>query len=375
MEGIFQLSLANSLTVATIEEILAGRILAEYTPEIAIDAVVYAAAASMSLTDFAALAIGLGAEMPPELTRLFMLLQADAIVKNEPVLAAAAARLLEFYRYGILPQVFTQGLFGTPTTHVLLPVFGESKVYYQGYLLQAADIHDIFSWQPVPWLSVLPATLAQDASFGLSYLIYSFLQFQKLYRFTQTILPTISDHLFPGQISQLEEQLNQALAQPQNQQLSLSGIANQLEKLLTKCGEQVAQYFGKYTSETTISIRLVTENRPVAPAYIQQLVETLAMENLFLYQSGSGDVYENTTEPTTRLLIQPYRLLQNLEQLLALVALVHLTEPVTAEAPLNIPADLPAAYRKQVLNVLKGATFNELIQKTITFMYATVTSH
>ena len=233
MEGIFQLSPENSLTVAAIEAILAGQLAIKYTPASAEAPEMFSASDSAQIkpADLMVFAVGLGSEMPTEITRLFLLLQADALVKSNQSFGNAASRLLDFYQFDIFPQVFNQGLLATPTAHLLQPVFGRGKVYYQGYLLQAADIHDIFSWEPINWPSYLPATILQDFSFGLSYAVYTLSQFRKIYRFTQLLLPGAfgnEQNLFSEQINGLLEQLNQELAQPQNQALHLTGITKQI---------------------------------------------------------------------------------------------------------------------------------------------------
>jgi hypothetical protein len=376
MEGIFHLSPQNALTTTTLEAILAGDLTVKYTPappEADRTTLPSGPETRIKPADLWSFAMGLGSEMPTEITRLFLLLQADALVKIGLEMDSVIRRLLDFYQYDIFPQVFNQGLFATPTAHLLQPVFGSGKVYYQGYLLQSADVHDIFSWQPVSWPPGLPAALVKDFSFGLSYAVYTLSQFRKIYRFTETLLPDAvnkDQFLFSDQISLLIGQLDQILAQPPSQALHLNGIGKQLEKLQAKFGEYLAEYLGEHTP-AAIDLGPVNEQLPIAPAYLCQLVQTLALDNLFRYESMSGNTYENTREPTLRTLVKPYRLLQQLEQEVALVAISYLTETITPGVKQNIPALLHALYRNQVLNVLKGSSFDELVRKTIAFIYAT----
>lgn len=372
----FWLSPQNPLTVATIGEILAQQITVRYAPATGSASGKAVLSASLSPTDLAAKALGLGLEVPGEIVPLLLLLQADFLLKSSvPVDSAVIARLLEFYQYGILPQVFTQGLVATPVAHLLLPVFGEGKVYYQGYLLQAADVHDIFSWQPVTAVANELASWLTTPTLGAGYLVYDFIRLQQLYQFARNILPALSSesnqiNFFPALLTQLAEQLNAFLAQPAEQALLLPSLAQQLTQLLAAFSEYTAQRFSDQHFTTEQSN--LTGFGEITSRELQQLAQTLAAENSLLYKVSYGEPTAENSRLANRLFTQLSAMRQSLEKILALVTVAYVSEAALPTAEINLPADLAAAYRKQVSDVLPETSFAELIRKTIAFMYAFV---
>ncbi len=381
MEEIFWLHPNHPLTIEAIQNILRQRVTVQY----ALAPIDNSNPTSFKPVDDAitpfdllAFAIGLGPEVPAEITRLMLLLVADFFTKNPLATSPLIiSRLVEFYQFEILPQVFSQGLYASPTAHLLMPVFGAGKVYFQNYLLKAADVHDIFSWPPVSWPENLPASLVQTSFLGLSGLIYCFLQFKKIFDYSQALFPlkdslTNTESLFSTQIEQLETQLNEALAYPQNQPRHASGLAFQVEKLLATFGDHIAERFSKPVFEELTAYSL-NENIRVFPKHLQTLIESLSRENFIIYEDSFHSNSSSATNLTKQLGIQPYVLLRNLEQIMALATILQaFTVNINPETNLNSLPRLLATYRNQVIDVLKEAVFAELIQKTILFLYASV---
>ncbi|MDQ3291814.1 MAG: aromatic amino acid lyase, partial [Bacteroidota bacterium] len=165
MEETFWLQSQNYLTVESIQNILAKKVILKYSPEL--HHPVHqenkgSVAENANPNELTAFSLGLGDEVPAEITRVMLLLSADYFAKNPiPDSSHIILRILELYDFEITPQVFSQGLYSSPTAHLLSPVFGSAKVYFQGYLLNAADVHDIFSWQVLSWPITLPTSLFQ----------------------------------------------------------------------------------------------------------------------------------------------------------------------------------------------------------------------
>ncbi len=381
MERIFQLHLGRPLTVEVMQNILTKQTDLAFSPDITeiLNRDSLQREEGITPIELQAFAIGLGSETPPELTPVMLLLLANFFTKN-PITGypQIVSRILEFYQFEVFPQVFSEGLYASPTAHLLLPVFGAGKVYYQGYLLKAADVHDIFSWQPIPWPDKLPRALTAASFLGVSNLIYSFIQFKKIIQFSQllsarTIEKPDSEHFFSDQINHLETQLNSYLAHPEMQVKHLNGLVYQLIKLFTTFGEHVFENLSRQTAEFDFSY-VLNNLIYVNIGHLHALLEVLSRENLFLFE-GNFDTHAGpSTSFTNRLMLQPYLFLKNLEKIGAIFTLIQFTSASNSENELYETANLRATYRKQVIDVLQQANFDELIRKTIAFMYARVSS-
>ncbi|QMU28947.1 aromatic amino acid lyase [Adhaeribacter radiodurans] len=379
MENIFWLHPDNPLTVKTIQNILAQQVSINYSAESASSFNLNKGnleAESLQSTDLTNFAIGLGSEVPVEITRVLLLLLADFFTKN-PLAASPEiiSRILEFYQFEIFPQVFSQGLPASPTAHLLMPVFGKGKVYFQNYLLNAADVHDIFSWPLLSWPEKLPNALLTTSFLGLGSLVYNFIQFKKISTFSQIILSESdylapSNNLFLDQMEQLQIQLNEALAFPTTQEKHVNGLTYQLEKLLAKFGEHMRESLSEIVDKSA-TFYFFRESLPLKAEYLLSLLQNLSEENLILYEGGLDINSGPSTNFTHHLWLQPYQILKNLEQIMALATILQLAPSVNQQINLNLTGNRKAAYRNQVIDVLKEAVFAELIRKTISFMYAT----
>jgi len=383
MEEIFWLQPQNYLIVEAIQNILAKKVTLKYSPELHHPAHPEnkgSIAEKAIPNELAAFSLGLGAEVPAEITRVMLLLSADFFTKNPvPDSSHIILRILELYDFEITPQVFSQGLYSSPTAHLLYPVFGSGKVYFQGYLLNSADVHDIFSWQILSWPGTLPTSLFQAAFLGLASLIFNFIQLKHLYKYAQSLLPESAtelrtENLFQEQIDQLEKQLNEALAFPQTQQKHVNGLTYQLEKLLAKFGENIGESLSEIVDKNT-TFYIFSESLPLKTEYLLSLIETLSEENLILYEGGLGTSAGPSTNFMHHLWLQPYQILKNLEQIMAIATILQLTASGNQQNNLNLTENWKAAYRNQVIDVLKEAVFAELIRKTISFMYASTPNH
>ncbi len=100
-------------------------------------------------------ACGMGAEVPPEIVRLMLVLKAQSLCYGHSgVPAATVQRLVAMYNRGILPIVYQQGSLGAsgdlaPLAHLCLPLLGLGRVRYEGVELAAADVLHLFGWAPL----------------------------------------------------------------------------------------------------------------------------------------------------------------------------------------------------------------------------------
>jgi hypothetical protein len=95
--------------------------------------------------------VGMGTEVPVEITRLALLILLQQLQQTPaPAISDEAInRLLAFYNREVTPLVQQQGLSQTQLAQLCLPLLGLGQVRFQDYLLNAADVLDIFSWQPL----------------------------------------------------------------------------------------------------------------------------------------------------------------------------------------------------------------------------------
>ena len=377
MEQAFSLQGNQPLTVAVIQGILAKKTSLRLSPDLMENIKSDSLNQEEALTpaDIQACAIGLGPETPAELTPLMLILLADFFTRNvHATNSQVVSRILEFFDYEVLPQVYTQGLHASPTAHLLLPVFGAGKVYYQGYLLKAADVHDIFSWQPVPWPERLPLTLTAASFLGSSSLIYCFIQLKKIVSYSQELLPettllTNSGNLYLTPLNNLETQIDSFLAHPEAKHRN--DLVYQLVKLFTTITELIVADLSQLTTASSFSVAL---NNPihVNSDHLLALMNALRQENLFLFTRNFGTHPGPLTSFTNQLMLQPYSFLKNLENISAIATLIQYSTTTNLQNTLNDLTDIRSTYRKQIIDVLQEANFDELIRKTIAFMYARV---
>ncbi|TDN36466.1 hypothetical protein A8B98_08925 [Hymenobacter sp. UV11] len=113
-------------------------------------------------------ACGTGPEVPPELVRRLLLLQAYAL-SQAPAGAPVAKRLLDFYNREVWPVVYEQGTAETPLAHLSLPLLGLGDVNYQGYRLAAADVLELLGWAHLTLPEQEGQQVLGGAAFALAY--------------------------------------------------------------------------------------------------------------------------------------------------------------------------------------------------------------
>jgi hypothetical protein len=96
-------------------------------------------------------AVSFGPSVPEEIIRLALFIQIFSVVHqySQQISLAIQQRLLAFYNREVFPVVQVQGSPASQATQMCLPLLGKGKVNFQGYELQAADVNEIFSWEPL----------------------------------------------------------------------------------------------------------------------------------------------------------------------------------------------------------------------------------
>ena len=177
-------SLSNaSLSLQNLEDILQKRWLLEIPEDILIPATQPSSAVSpeqaIVAQDYLAVhAVGFGPEIPEEIIRLAFILHLQKLI-NRPsseIQSTTIQRFLTFYNRDIFPVVLRQGTSTGQLAQLFLPLVGISKVKYQGYELNALDILDIFSWQPLSLHPSEVTSLLRGETFTLAYSAYHLLQ-------------------------------------------------------------------------------------------------------------------------------------------------------------------------------------------------------
>lgn len=100
-------------------------------------------------------AVGAGAEVPPPIVRLMLLLKVQSLsYGHSGIRLSTTQRLLDFYNADILPVVYEQGSLGAsgdlaPLSHLSLPLIGMGEVRHKGKKMSVADTLAIQGWEPI----------------------------------------------------------------------------------------------------------------------------------------------------------------------------------------------------------------------------------
>ncbi|MDB5262788.1 MAG: histidine ammonia-lyase [Adhaeribacter sp.] len=130
----------------------------------------------------AAHALAFGPAVPEDVTRLALVLQLYTFLQigNQPCRAEYLQRILAFHNREVWPIVSEQALPISQLAQLCLPLLGQGKVSFQGYELKAADVLDIFSWEPLSLSAPEVNSFIEQNSFTYAYLVYHLFQLQPL---------------------------------------------------------------------------------------------------------------------------------------------------------------------------------------------------
>ncbi|PIQ20348.1 MAG: hypothetical protein COW65_15555 [Cytophagales bacterium CG18_big_fil_WC_8_21_14_2_50_42_9] len=322
-------------------------------------------------------AVSFGPEITEEIIRLTFIIHLQNLVSQNTVEIQATTinRLLAFYNRDIFPLVQQQGSSAAQLAQLILPAVGVGKVKYQGYELNAADILDIFSWEPLNLTPAEVTALLQGETFSLAYsasnlLLAKFAIAWVTYLgtvFTQIASANPDEiNLKAGQLQSTFEKAEQAFATSQPKASATESTAyltNTLSELINRlqsCTDVLAQYTAE-TFENLIS----TSEPPATTSFAQ----ALALIQILQLQTKQFKVPESNAGEAT----MPLQLLNK-----TLVSFIPVTEQIIALAfwsvsqvgkVFNLAAEniTLAAYYHSELFVPKEMVTTQL-DKTITFI-------
>ena len=219
-------------------------------------------------------ACGTGAEVPPHLVRLMLLLKARSLsYGHSGVQVATAERLVAMYNREMLPVVYEQGSLGAsgdlaPLAHLCLPLLGLGEVSYQGYRLSAADAMSLFSWEPLVLQAKEGLALLNGTQFMLAYAVDGVLRAQRLAA-AADVIGALSLEAFGGCADPFNEHLHRI--RPHAGQVL---VARRLRELLA--GSEL-QTQPRVAVQDPYSFRCLPQVHGAsrdALAYVAQVVET-----------------------------------------------------------------------------------------------------
>jgi len=159
-------------------------------------------------------ACGVGEEVPPEITRLMVLLKIQSLsYGNSGVAVETVQRLADLYNHDILPVVYNYGSLGAsgdlaPLAHMSLPLLGMGDVVVKGARRKASDVMKEMGWEPIDLQSKEGLALLNGTQFMSAYGVYLCMRVFKLSRLADMI-GALSLDAFDGRIEPFHELVQQ----------------------------------------------------------------------------------------------------------------------------------------------------------------------
>ena len=159
-------------------------------------------------------ACGVGEEVPPEITRLMLLLKIQSLsYGNSGVAVETVQRLADLYNNDILPVVYTYGSLGAsgdlaPLAHMSLPMLGMGDVVVDGVRRKASEVMKEMGWEPIDLQSKEGLALLNGTQFMSAYGVYLCMQVFRLSRLAD-IIGALSLDAFDGRIEPFHELVQQ----------------------------------------------------------------------------------------------------------------------------------------------------------------------
>ncbi len=159
-------------------------------------------------------ACGVGERVPAEIVKLMLLTKIQSLsYGNSGVQLGTVERLIDFYNNDVIPVVYQQGSLGAsgdlaPLANMCLPLLGLGDVEYKGVVRPAAEVLDIFGWQPVELMSKEGLALLNGTQFMSSYGVWSVIHARRIMRLANKI-GALSLDAFDGRIEPFYPQIQQ----------------------------------------------------------------------------------------------------------------------------------------------------------------------
>ncbi len=158
-------------------------------------------------------ACGMGDEVPGEIVRMMIMLKIKSLSYGySGVSIEVVKRLMEMHNNDVLPVIYTQGSLGasgdlSPLSHLCLPLIGMGEVLYEGVKMQAADVLEKLSWQPLQLHSKEGLALINGTQFMSAYGMWSLVKAERLLQWAN-IIAAISFDAFDCNLDLLNEKLH-----------------------------------------------------------------------------------------------------------------------------------------------------------------------
>lgn len=159
-------------------------------------------------------ACGVGEEVPPEITRMMLLLKIQSLsYGNSGVQLATVQRLVDMYNEQIIPIVYSYGSLGAsgdlaPLAHMSLPLLGEGEVRYKGKVWPTGELFKELGWKAIELRSKEGLALLNGTQFMSAFGVQLCLGVFKLSRLAD-IIGTLSLEAFDGRIEPFHELIQQ----------------------------------------------------------------------------------------------------------------------------------------------------------------------
>ena len=160
-------------------------------------------------------AVSFGPAVPEEIIRLALVLQFYPLIKNKNLTLAPAIiqRLLAFYNREVFPVVQQQCAAASQAAQFYLPLLGKGKISFQGYELNAADVNNIFSWEPIALLPEEVNYLVNQPIFTYAETTLNLIKLQPLLRWVNYLSDLFLQLAATEPLSAETEQIATALTQ------------------------------------------------------------------------------------------------------------------------------------------------------------------
>ncbi|HEY5690930.1 MAG TPA: histidine ammonia-lyase [Cyclobacteriaceae bacterium] len=155
-------------------------------------------------------ACGTGAEVPPEIVKLMLLLKVQSLSYGySGVQLETVQHLISFYNNNALPVVYEMGSLGAsgdlaPLAHLALPLIGLGEAYFQGKKLKGDELLDKLELTPVDFKAKEGLALLNGTQFMSAYGVWSALHAKRVSQLAN-LIGALSLDSFEGRIEPFDE--------------------------------------------------------------------------------------------------------------------------------------------------------------------------